>query len=298
MEKNKLNIETVYQCNCCLGSKTLHPLVSVIDLAEAPLLQRTITFDFYTVLLREGRFDEFLFGRQHYDYSDASMLFLSPGQSIETGHENLIPHKGWLLAFHPDLLYHTSLGATIRKYTFFFYNTDEALHLSLREKNKAVECLRNIREELQHAIDCHSKTLITRHIQLFLDYCTRFYERQFIIRDVANKEIIRMTDQLLDEYICAGNLRNGAQPSVAYFAGLVHRSPHYFTDLLKFETGKTLDEYYQLKRLEIAKKMLLNHQNTVSQVAEKLGYPSVQHFTMLFKKITGVAPNEYRLSQN
>lgn len=293
-----LNIETVHQCNCCLGHKTLHPLVSVIDLSKANLEQRTIKFEFYTILLIEGEAADFLYGRKYYDYSNASLVFLTPGESIKIDKSKVLPPKGWLLAFHPDILHHTSLGENIRNYTFFFYRLNEALHLSLREKTKAIECMCNIEEELQHAIDCHSKTIISRYIELLLDYCSRFYERQFITRCEANKTIIRKTDVLLDEYIQSGLLKNGVLPSAEYCAKALQLSSHYFSDLLKFETGKSIYEYAQQKRLMASKKLLLQQDNTVSMVAEKLGYPSVQYFSRLFKKITGIAPNEYKMAQN
>lgn len=298
MEENKLNIETVHQCNCCLGCKTLHPLVSVIELTKMPLLQHTVMFGFYTVLLREGQVDEFFFGRRHDDYSDATLLFLPPGQSLKTELKELFRHKGWLLAFHPDLIHRTSLGTNIRNYTFFSYRPDEALHVSMREKTKAVECLFNIREELRHAIDCHSQTLISRYIELLLDYCSRFYERQFITREEANKDIMRQTETFLDQYILSGALCNGQLPSLGWCAGHFGLSSCYFTDLLKFETGKTFNEYLQFKRFECSKSLLLNHEYTPSQVAALLGYPNVQYFTGLFKKITGITPNEYRFSHN
>lgn len=298
MRENILNIETVHECNCCLGYKTLHPLVSVIDLSQANLEQCTIKFDFYTVIMMEGDVDDFLYGRKYYDYSNASLLFLTPGESIKIDHSELLRRKGWLLAFHPDLLYRTSLGGHIGDYTFFFYKPDEALHLSLREKNKIIDCLHNIGDELEHAIDCHSKTLISRHIELLLDYCTRFYERQFITRCEANKPIIRQTNILLDEYIQSGKLKQGVLPSAEYCADKLHLSTHYFSDLLYFETGQNIYEYFQFKRLEASKTMLLQQGNTAGAVAEKLGYPNVQQFSRIFKKLTGIAPGDYRLAQN
>lgn len=298
MKEKILNIETVHQCNCCLGYKTLHPLVSVIDLSQANLEQRHIRFDFYTLLLIESQAEDFFYGRKYYDYSNASLVFLQPGESIKIDKSKLLASKGWLLAFHPDLVRHTSLGEHIQTYSFFFYKPDEALHLSLREKTKVTACLCNMKEELNHPIDCHSKTLISRYIELLLDYCTRFYERQFITRCEANKRIMQKTDRLLDEYIRSGRLKSGILPSAAYCAGRLHVSSPYFTDLLKFETGKTLDEYFQQKRLEASKEMLSHRENTVSMVAHTLGYASVQHFSRLFKKITGIAPQAYRLAQN
>lgn len=298
MKENILNIETIHECNCCLGYKTLHPLVSVIDLSEANLEQCTIKFDFYTVIMMAGDVEDFLYGRKYYDYSNASLLFLTPGQSIKIDHSELLRRKGWLLAFHPDLLYRTSLGGHIGDYSFFFYKPDEALHLSLREKNKIIDCLRNIGEELEHAIDCHSKTLITRHLELLFDYCTRFYERQFITRCEANKPIIRQTNILLDEYIQSGKLKKGVLPSAEYCAGKLRLSTHYFSDLLYFETGQNIHEYFEFKRLEASKTMLMEQGCTAGMVAEKLGYPNVQQFSRIFKKITGVAPCDYRLAQN
>lgn len=295
MDRNVLNIKSVHQCNNCLGGKTLHPLVSVIDLSKAGLQQHTIQFDFYTILLIEGEADDFFFGRKSYDYSNATLLFLTPGEIVKTDTCEMFSQKGRLLAFHPDLIYHTSLGKNLKNYSFFFYNPDEALHLSLREKTKAMECLYSIEQELQHAIDCHSKILISRYIELLLDYCSRFYERQFITRCDANKMPIRETDRMLEKYIQSGKLKNGMFPSTEYFAGALHLSPYYFHDLLKFETGKNLSEYIELKRLDAARKMLLIRENTVSMVAEKLGYPNVQQFSRLFKKLTGIAPGDYKL---
>ena len=147
MKERILNIETVHQCNCCLGCKTLHPLVSVIDLSKTNLEQQIIKFDFYTILMMEGEIDDILYGRKYYDYSNASLVFLTPGESIKINKSKALPSKGWLLAFHPDLISQTSLGEHIKDYSFFFYNPEEALHLSQREKAKAVECICNIQEE-------------------------------------------------------------------------------------------------------------------------------------------------------
>lgn len=298
MKDKVLNIETVHQCNCCLGNKTLHPLVSAIDLSRANVTQRTIKFDFYTLLLLDSEYGDTIYGRKYYDYSNATMVFLAPGESININEGKALPRKGWLLAFHPDFLCGTSLGRSIGSYSFFSYRLNEALHLSLRERNKAVECFGNIEEELQHAIDCHSKVLISRHIELLLDYCSRFYDRQFITRNEVNKTILAKTEKLLDDYIRCDRLKNGRLPSAKYCADILHLSPRYFSDLLKFETGKTLEEYFQMKRMDTAKKMLMVGEDSVGMVAGKLGYPSVQYFSNLFKKLVGVAPNEYRLAQN
>ena len=137
-----------------------------------------------------------------------------------------------------------------------------------------------------------------RYIELLLDHCNRFYERQFITRCEANKKIMKKTDVLLKDYILSGKLKYNTSPSLGYCAKILQLSSHYFNDLLKFESGKNIDEYFESKRLEMAKSMLLDSNNTVSVVTEKLGYPNIRYFSRLFKRITGVAPNNYRLSQN
>ena len=190
------------------------------------------------------------------------------------------------------------MGSHIKEYSFFFYKLNESLHLSSREKMKIIECIRNIEEELRHSIDCHSKTLISRYIELLLDYCARFNERQFITRCEANKAILHKTKLLLSEYISSGKLEGGVLPTEEYCADALRLSPCYFGDLLRFETGKSIHEYFQLMRLNIAKKMLLDKENAVGTVAKKLGYANTQYFTGLFKKITGMTPTEYKYAQN
>lgn len=281
-----------------MGHKTLHPLVSVIDLSKAPLEQRTVRCDFYTITLIEGEAEYLTYGRKYYDYSNASLIFRIPGETMKLDTGNTLARKGWLLAFHPDLIACTTLESHIKDYSFFFYKLNESLHLSLREKMKIIECIRNIEEELQHAIDCHSKILISHHIELLLDYCARFNERQFITRCEANKTILHKTDLLLSKYILSGKLADGVLPTEEYCADAFHLSPRYFSDLLKFETGKSIHEYFQLMRLNIAKRMLLDKDNTVHMTAKKLGYANVRYFTLLFKKITGITPAKYKYTQN
>ena len=225
--------------------------------------------------------------------SDGTLLFLTPGETIAIDN-CLLPQKGRMLAFHPDLIGCTSLGQNIQDYSFFSYHKNEALHISAREKQKVSECFDNIREELQHAIDCHSKTLITKYIELLLDYCTRFNERQFITRCEANKKLLTKFEKILNEYFEADRVKRNGLPSAEYCADLLQLSPSYFTDLLKYETGKNIKEHIQFKRIEIARQRLQTTHKTVNQIADELGYSSVQYFTRLFTKIAGCSPNKYR----
>lgn len=298
--KEILNIKTVHQCNCCLGCQTLHPLASVIRLEDkADVKQHGIRFDFYTILLIENdKGGCCCCGRKSYDFSYATMVFLPPEQTFDMTCKRVLPQCGWLLAFHPDLLHGTNLKESIGQYTFFHYRKEEALHLSVREKDKITECLQEMDSELHHPIDRHSQILISRYIELLLDYCSRFYERQFITRENKNKRLIRQADNLLDKYISSGTLSGGTFPTAQYCAERLKLSPHYFEDLLKFETGKTLAEYFQAKRLEAARHMLAERSDTPAAISSLLGFSSVQQFCLWFKRITGSFPNEYRSQQN
>lgn len=296
-----LDIKTVQECNCCLGCKTLHPQASVICLDDnSGVEQRSIRFDFYAVLLIDHHGDSSCCcccGKKYYDYSDATVVFLSPEKAFDMTRDRALPRKGWLLAFHPDLLYGTELGRAMCGYTFFSYDRDEALHLSLKEKNKIVSCLQGIDEELHHPVDMHSRSIITHHIELLLDYCKRYYHRQFVTREDKNKALIDSFAGYVDGYIEHGRLRSGVFPTAEMCASHLHLSAQYFIDLLKFVTGKTLREYMETKRLATAKLMLVNGL-APARVAAELGYPSVQCFSLMFKKITGLTPQEYKLARN
>ena len=299
MGKDILDIRNVCECNRCLGSRTLHPQVSLINLERPNFDQSFVKFEFYAILLIEECPDNCeCCGRSHHDFSYATMVFLTPGEVFRMNATNTLPDKGLLLTFHPDLIFRTTLNNHIDNYTFFFYRKEEALHLSLQEKKIVGQCFDAIKAELHHPIDIHSRILLSRLIELLLDYCTRFYERQFILREDENKESLKKLERMLDNYILSGRLRGGIFPRPRDCAEILCLSTAYFNDLLKFETGKTLNEYVELRRIETAKHMLMSPGNTPTLVARQLGYTSVNHFCSLFKKLTGYAPTEYVRAQN
>lgn len=297
MGEKILKLGTVHQCNCCLGGKTLHPLISVIDLSKAQLSPHTdIKFGFYTILINECKCEAHAYGQQYYDYSDGALFCLTPGETIDREKtKSEFPSKGWILAFHPDLICGTTLGMNIDNYSFFSYQPTEALHLSLREKQTLLDLLNKIDQELQRYIDCHSKKIVSTYVELLLDYCTRFYERQFITRCEANKNIIERLDIIIDNYFETGKQQTHELLSAEYCANLLQLSSDYLCDMLKFETGKHFEEYVQFKRFEIAKKWLLDTDKAVNEISKELGFQSAQYFSRLFKKLTGFSPNDFRM---
>ena len=288
--------ETINDYNVFNNNKTLHPLVSVVDLSKAdPRQGMRMYFGFYTVFLKEVKCGDLMYGKQTYDYQEGTLVFLAPGQVAGVNSNGVTYQpKGFALVFHPDLIHGTSLGRNIQDYTFFGYQSSEALHLSDREQNIVKESLAKIQYELEQSIDKHSKRLIVSNIQLFLDYCVRFYDRQFITRGKPNKSILEKFEQLLHDYFQGEKTQLLGLPSVAYFAQELHLSASYFGDLIKKETGKTAQEYVQWKMIDVAKERIFDDSKSVSQIAYELGFKYPQHFIRVFKQRVGKTPSEYR----
>ena len=291
-----IRLDTVDDYNKLFGFETRHPLVSVVDLKDATRVPKRVTVNYgiYAVFLKDTRCGTLRYGRQKYDYQEGTVTSFAPGQVVETEmDENVKPAARGVL-FHPDIIKGTSLGQEIRSYSFFSYSSNEALHLSLREREIFSDCLDKISLELDHSIDRLSKRLISRNIQLLLDYCLRFYERQFITRAEANGTVLSRFENLLDEYFEKSSAQTEGLPTVRYFADKVCLSPNYFGDLVKKETGKTPQEYIQNKIIDLAKEMIIGTDKTVSEIAYELGFQYSQHFSRIFKKNVGCTPLEYR----
>jgi len=292
---------TVDEYNRLNDHKTLHPLVNVIDFSKAAprswggAKTVKINYGIYCVFLKEVKCGDLKYGRNYYDYQEGTLVFVSPGQvmKIENSGELYQP-AGNALVFHSDLLTGTPLSQHIQEYGFFSYNTSEALHLSDTERQIVLDCFSKIKYELQQGVDKHSKKLITSNIELFLNYCDRFYDRQFITRDNVNRGILHRFEELLNGYFSSAKPRELGLPSVAYFADELHLSPNYFGDLIKKETGKTAQEYIQNKIIEISKGKIFDSKKTISEIAYDLGFKYPQHFTRFFKQRVGHTPKEYK----
>lgn len=294
--ENVLMIDSVGQFSSLNKNETLHPLVNIVDLSKADARQnRKANYGFYAVFLKEIKCGDLHYGCNYYDYEEGTLVFVAPGQVI--GVENngeLYQPKGQALVFHPDLLRGTSLARLIAQYNFFSYEVHEALHLSEAERKLILDCYDKIRYELERGIDKHSKTLIVSNIELLLNYCVRFYDRQFITRENVNKGILERFEELLAEYFSSDKPKEIGLPSVAYCADHFNLSANYFGDLIKKETGKSAQEYIQLKTLDTAKVRIFDLTKSVSEIAYDLGFKYPQHFSRYFKQHVGITPNEYR----
>ena len=290
-----LKIDTIDRYNKLFGFETRHPLVGVVrfDTAESQGNYR-MTMGFYSVFLKETRGCRINYGKTGYDFDDQTVVSIAPGQTVGYTDIEGIPTKSVGLLFHPDFIRGTSLGRKIRKYTFFSYEANEALHLSEQERLVVLECLQNITGELNHAIDKHSRRLIVSNIELLLNYSIRFYERQFITRSEVNKDALSRFERLLNDYFKGDTPQRDGVPSVRWCAEQLHLSANYFGDLIKKETGKSAQEYIQLKVIDIAKERIFDATKSISEIAYELGFRYPQHFTRLFKKCVGMSPNEYR----
>ncbi len=292
--------DTVSEYNDLNNHETLHPLVSVIDFSKARPRSWgeksvRINYGLYCIFLKDGKDCELKYGRNYYDYQEGTLVFVAPGQTVvvETDGQVYQP-KGYALVFHPDLIRGTSLARSIDDYNFFSYSANEALHLSERERQVVLDCFSKIESELQQNVDKHSKKLITSNIELFLNYCERFYDRQFITREHVNKGILEKFEEQLNGYFSSDKPQVIGLPSVAYFAEELHLSANYFGDLIKKETGKSAREYIQDKIIDMAKNKTFDASKSVNEIAYELGFKYPQHFTRLFKQRVGVSPNEYR----
>ena len=287
---------TISEYNAFNNNETKHPLVSVVDLSKAyPRQGSQMYFGFYIVFLKDVKCGDLVYGRNTYDYQEGTLVFMAPGQvaGVNSNGEYYQP-KGHVLAFHADLIHGTSLGRHIQDYNFFEYQSNEALHLSEKEKTIVLDCFSKIDYELERGVDKHSKKLIVSNIELFLDYCIRFYDRQFITRDHVSAGVIEKFETMLTNYFFSDKPQTTGLPSVAYCADELNLSPNYFGDLVKKEAGKTAQEYIQFKLIDMAKEKIFDGDKTVNQIAYELGFKYPQHFTRLFKKRVGQTPLEYR----
>jgi len=283
--------------------KPKHPLVSVIhntDIKTVTSIQGVkIINHLYTIIFKSSNVcSSFSYGRNSYDHEEGTLVFTAPSQVMKFENEvsgiDEIDPEGWSLIFHPDIFRKSNLSEKISKYSFFQYDSNEALHVSEKEKNSLEDLLEKIVQEYSQMLDRHSQHLIISNIELFLDYCLRFYDRQFFSRANLNTNTISKFERFLINYYDSGQANQNGIPSVEHCAKQLNLSPNYLSDLLRRETGKTTLEHIHYFLIEKAKNSLLNSSNTISGIAYTLGFEYPQHFSNLFKSKTGLSPKEYR----
>lgn len=277
--------------------KPKHPLVSVIDYSKVKVVNApdsgSFICSFYTVNFKKNC--HFLYGRQPFDHQEGTLHCTAPEQIItfdrkrDTGGS-----EGWGLYFHPELIRNSGLGRKIHEYSFFSYSENEALHLSDSEKQTLVSILRQIETEYNCNIDHYSNQLIISNIELLLNYCNRFYGRQFITRTNHNKDIIARFEEYLRDYFNSQKQAEQGLPTVRLCAETMNLSPNYFSDLLRSETGKTTQEHIHFHLLERAKTLLADTGKTINEIAYELGFEYPQNFCKLFKRKVGSSPTEFR----
>ena len=260
-----------------------HPKVGVVECNEPEKLKPyMMNWGFYALFLKDMASCTITYGKTRYDHGDKSIIAFAPGQVCTF---EAIPGKDPKFVgvlFHPDFIHGTELGRKILHYSFFAYSSNEALHLSPSEFRIICNLIEIIKTELEIATDDHTHDIICDNIQLLLDYCVRFYNRQFSERRELNKDVLQRFENLLNEYFLNGDAERLGLPSVNYFADKISLSPNYFGDLVKRETGKS------------AKEQLMNPQKNITQVGMSLGFQYPQHFVRFFKRMTGMTPSEFR----
>lgn len=293
-----VSIPTVKEYDEYWGVPTRHPFVNIL---EGSQVTRAIpncrkNMGTYVIFLKDVMCADYItYGRQEYDYQENTLVFIAPGQVF--GHPadgSTYQAKGWVLYFSPELLRGTSLGRRMKDYTFFSYATNEALHLSERERNTIIDCFKKIDDEINYGGDRHSNTIIASAIELLLNYCLRFYDRQFTTRKKVNKDLLTRFEEMIDSYFSTGKAQQHGTPTVAWCASQLCLSPNYFGDLIKKETGRTPLDYIQQKTMDVAKDLLLQPDKPIVEISDYLGYQYPQYFSRAFKNSVGCSPTDYR----
>ena len=281
-------INTIQDFNDYQGVETLHPLVSVVHVENTEHIKECMMhYGLYAIYLKENKGCKLSYGRTPYDFDEMTVTSFAPGQVVKVEPNPDVPFaKFTALVFHPDILNRTALGRHINRYEFFGYSSTEALHLSAQEVEVFRGVLTMIEQELHRAIDKHTRELIVSNIELLLNYCLRFYDRQFITREEINHSVVKKFIELLDDYIATKALRDGL-PTVAYFADKCCLSSGYFGNLVRVETGSTAKDIIADHVLVYAKQLLNDEALTVTMISQHLGFEYPQHFVRFFKSHTG-----------
>ncbi len=299
MPRNTIIQKSISQVYETMGfGKPTHPLVAIIDVSKLAygeeMIGQKFSSDLYCIALKDASCG-MDYGRNHYDFDEGVLMFTGPQQVLTLKKaQELNQVQGWMLYFHPDLIRNTSLGSKIDDYSFFSYEVHEALHLSEQEEKIITNCINMIQSEINERIDNHSQQVIVSNIELLLNYCSRYYERQFNTRVAHHKDVVSKVEFLLKDYYKSGKLLESGTPTIQYLAEKCHLSPSYLSDILKKETGRSGKDHINDFLVDKAKNLLLSSTDSISGIAYELGFNYPHYFSRIFKKKTGLTPHEYR----
>lgn len=296
---NRMNDKVNQIADYCemIGDTPLHPLIHVVDFGRLPPIHFSNlrrVFGYYAIYLKEVKFTDLRYGTGIYDYQPDTLVCFAPGQVAGSEDDGKLHQvRGHALLFNPDLLKGTYLLPLLKEYTYFDYSLREAIQLDAAEKQTFLGLLHSIEEELKRE-EASDTAIVIDYLKLLLDYCRRFYERQFDVRQTVNKELLERFDQLLNHYFASNKPLLQGIPTVAYCAGELCLSTNYFSDLVKKATGLSPLKHIHLKMLRLAKELLTNREVSLSDIAGRLGFQYAAHFSTWFKKQAGCTPLEYR----
>ena len=279
-------------------SRPKHPLISVIDFSTIKCFDdeklEAVSYGFYCIAIKKNFKGKMRYGQQHYDFDEGVMSFFAPNQVVITEIRDDWDLEGLWLVIHPDFLQGFSLFRDIRKFGFFSYSVNEALHLSEDEEKTIGQLLSTISMESQVATDSFSQAIIIKQIELLLNYCDRFYHRQFLTRKQANSSLLSSFETLLEDYFDQNRTETEGIPSISYFAEQLNLSRNYLSDMLRSITGQSAQQHIQQRVIEKAKELLTNSELNVSEISYQLGFEYPQSFHKLFRNKTNLSPLEYR----
>jgi len=297
MEERYVDIKSVEELHRFYGCGTpKHPLITIIDYTTInPKRDRenlVYRSELYVITCKriEGPVK---YGQFYYDFEEGTLMFAAPQQVLSATDETRVI-EGWGLFFHPDILYSSELGKKIHEYSFFNYYVNEALHISEDEKNTLLDCLYKIKKEYEQNLDKHTRGLILDNLRLLLNYCNRFYDRQFLTREKVSNDLVQKFEALLIDYFSNDSLTELGIPNVKYFATRMNLSSNYLSDLLNKFTGKSTQEHIYLQLIDKAKTLLWGTGRNISEIAYDLGFEHPSHFTKLFKMKVGISPKQFR----
>lgn len=306
MEKknnNPAKISSISQFHSLLNlPKPLHPMISLVDnttlVVNADIDNTSFLLDFYKISYKFSTSGKMGYGQGYYDFNEGGLMFASPNQLIFTDNEEGVKYGGFTLLFHPDFIRNYPLGTQIKKYGFFSYDTNEALHLSDKEKTIIIGLLKSIDDELHTAIDEMSQDVIISYIEVLLNYSNRFYKRQFITRKTISSDLLLKVEETLDNYFNNAESLKSGLPSVDFLASQINVSSHYLSDMLRNLTGQNAQQHIHSKLIEKSKDFLISTNLSVAEIAYQLGFEYPQSFSKLFKKKTSLTPLEFKNSLN